>query len=192
MFTPDSRYRRSAVVATVNLAGQPIHAAELRTPPPTPGTFLHRVEEGERIDNLSNRYYRDPLRWWRIADANPAFVTPDELLGNSAWITERIAVLPPTGAAWAPTLATAKQLAGVVRLVRDPSYQLVVELHTVAGELVEVVSEQVEEAVIATYHAEVADPVALRAVFTAAGFAVTGVEVLARTGQSIVIPPGRG
>ncbi|HSR98985.1 MAG TPA: hypothetical protein VLM79_18145 [Kofleriaceae bacterium] len=192
MFTSDSRYRRSAIVATVNLDGQPIHAAELRTPPPTPGTFLHRVEEGERIDNLANRYYRDPLRWWRIADANPAFATPDDLLGNSVWITERIALLPPTDAAWAPSLAAATQLAGVVRLVRDPRYRLTVELHTVGGEPVEVVSEQVDEAVIATYHAEVADPAALRAVFTDAGFAVTGVEVLARTGQSIVIPPERG
>lgn len=193
MFTPDSRYRRSPVIADVNAAGQSIHAAELRLPPPTPGTFQHRIDEAERIDSLANRFYRDPLAWWRIADANPAFATPDELLGNSPWVTERIAVAPPAGPlSWSAILAAAAALPGVARLQRDPSYRLIVELHTVAGELVEVVSEQIDEAVIATYHAGVADPAALAAAFTSAGFTVLGREPVTRTGQAIIIPPGGG
>jgi hypothetical protein len=192
MFSSDSRYRRSPVIATVNTAGQPIHAVELRIPPPTPGTFLHRVADGERIDGLAHQYYRDALAWWRIADANPAFATPDELLGASPWIVERIALVAPAAAPWARTLATAEALPGVARLIRVPSYRLVVEPHTVAGELVEVVTEQVDEAVIATYHGGVADPAALLGVFTAAGFSVVGRDALARTGQAIVIPPERG
>jgi hypothetical protein len=193
MFTPDSRYRRSLVIATVNVAGQPIHAAELRLPPPTAGTFQHRVEEAERIDNLANRYYRDPLAWWRIADANPALFTPDELLGSSPWITERIALAPPAGpVSWTATLAAAAALAGVAKLVRDPTYRITVELHSVAGDLVEVVTEQIDDAVIATYHAGVTDPAALLAVFTSAGFTVLGRESVTRTGQPIIIPPERG
>lgn len=191
MFTPDSRYRRSPVIASVNAAGQSIHAAELRLPPPTIGTFQHRVEEAERIDNLANRYYHDPLAWWRIADANPAFATPDELLGNSPWITERIAVAPPAGpTSWAATLAAAAALAGVAKLRREPGYRLIVELHTVAGERVEVVREEIDEVVIATYHAAVTDRAALIAVFTSAGFTVVGREPVARTGEAIIIPPG--
>jgi hypothetical protein len=193
MFTPDSRYRRSPVIATVNAAGQQIHAAELRIPPPTPGAFQHRVNEAERIDSLANQYYRDPLAWWRIADANPAFATPDELLGNSPWLTERIAVIPPAGAPpWAQTLAAAAAIPGVARIVRDPSYRLITELHTVAGEPVEVVREQIDEAVIVTFHAQVTPPAALAGVLTAAGFTVIGREAIERIGQPIIIPPERG
>jgi hypothetical protein len=193
MFSPDSRYRRSRVIATVNATGQQINAAELRIPPLTPGTFQHRVQEAERIDRLANQYYRDPLGWWRIADANPAFATPDALLGNGPWSSERIALTPPAGVApWAQAIAAAAALAGVSQVVRDPSYRLLVELQLGAGEWVEMVSEQIEEAVLVTYHAKVADLGALLAVFADAGFAVVGRELLARTGRSIVIPPERG
>jgi hypothetical protein len=193
MFTPDSRYRRSPVIATVNAAGQQIHAAELRIPPKTPGAFQHRVHEAERIDSLANQYYRDPLAWWRIADANPAFATPDELLGNSRWRTERIAVIPPAGAApWAQTLAAVAAIAGVARIARAPSYRLITELHTVAGEPVEVVREQIDEAVNVTFHAQVTPPAALAGVLTVAGFTVIGRDAIERTGQPIIIPPERG
>jgi hypothetical protein len=194
MFSSNSRYRRSRLITTVNRAGQPIHAAELRIPPPTGGRFEHRVEEGERIDRLAHRYYRDPLAWWRIADANPAFATPDELLGRSPWATERISLVPPIGlpsAPWAPTLAAAAALAGVAKILREPRHHLVVELHTVAGEPVEVITEAADEAVVVTYNARVVEAGAVAALFEAAGFTVTGREPLARVGQPIVIPPER-
>lgn len=193
MFSSDSRYRRSPATTTVNRAGQPIQAAELRLPPPTPGVFKHRVEEGERIDSLAHKYLRDPLKWWRIADANPAFTTPDELLGSSPWTTERISLHPPADPVpWAATLAAVTALAGGAKLIREPRYRLVVELHTVAGELVEVITEQADEAVIITYNALVADLAAVTATFVSAGFAILGREPISRVGQPIIIPPERG
>jgi hypothetical protein len=39
----------------------------------------HRVVEGERLDQLAQRYYGDPLKYWLICDANDA-IFPEELL----------------------------------------------------------------------------------------------------------------
>jgi nucleoid-associated protein YgaU len=39
----------------------------------------HRVTAHDRLDSISERYYSDPLQYWRIADANPSNA-PEELL----------------------------------------------------------------------------------------------------------------
>jgi hypothetical protein len=39
---------------------------------------IHTVTEGERLDNITNLYFGDPLQFWQICDANNA-VDPDEL-----------------------------------------------------------------------------------------------------------------
>jgi hypothetical protein len=193
MFSSDSRYRSSPLITTVNRAGQPISAAELRLPPPAPGTFAHLIQESERVDSLAHKYFRNPLRWWRIADANPTFVTPEEMLGTSPWATERIALTPPGAAApWGRTLAAAGALPGVRKVIRASSYRLLVTPQTVLGQVIEVVTELVDETVLVTYNALVVDPAAVAAVFTAAGFTVTGREAVTRVGQPIVIPPERG
>jgi len=35
-----------------------------------PSRLGHAVRQGERLDHVSHRYYRDPERFWRICDAN--------------------------------------------------------------------------------------------------------------------------
>lgn len=30
----------------------------------------HAVEEGERLDRIADRYYGDPIQFWRVADGN--------------------------------------------------------------------------------------------------------------------------
>jgi hypothetical protein len=194
MFSSDSRYRRSTVLTDTNSAGLPIEVAELRLPPPTEGSFAHVIQEGDRIDNLANKYYREPRKWWRIADANPEFATPGQLLGQAPLRTERIALDHPGAgpAPWAQTLAAAAALVGVARLSREQSYRLSVEPHTVAGERVEVVTEQIDEALLVTYNDLVLELATLIGVFTAAGFTVAGREQLSRVGQPIVIPPDGG
>jgi hypothetical protein len=37
----------------------------------------HAVADGDRADNLANRYLGDPEQWWRIADANPVLDPAD-------------------------------------------------------------------------------------------------------------------
>jgi hypothetical protein len=193
MFTPDSRYRRSKVVTAMNRAGQPIKTVELRLPPRTDGIFQHTVAEGERIDSLAHKFYREPRKWWRIADANPDFPTPDSLLGQSPVVSERIALAPPASPApWAQALAAGMALPGVLDLARAQAYELLVEPHTVLGETVDVVTEQIQDSVLATYNPLAVDPALLLAAFTARGFVVIGREVVSRVGQPIVIPPDGG
>ena len=49
---------------------------------PAPERFallqVHRVTDGERLDNIAGRYLSDAEAFWRIADANRA-MRPDEL-----------------------------------------------------------------------------------------------------------------
>ncbi|KUL42053.1 hypothetical protein ADL22_14220 [Streptomyces sp. NRRL F-4489] len=42
----------------------------------------HVVSEGERPDQLGQRYFGDPGQWWRIADANPV-LDPWELTAEA-------------------------------------------------------------------------------------------------------------
>ncbi|AXG81891.1 tail protein X [Streptomyces paludis] len=37
----------------------------------------HVVADGDRADNLANRYLGDAEQWWRIADANPVMDPAD-------------------------------------------------------------------------------------------------------------------
>lgn len=191
MFSSDSRYRRSPVFASANAAGLPIQVADLRLPPPTDGSFAHVIQEGDRIDNLANQYYRDPRKWWRIADANPDFPTPASLLGQSPLLTLRIGLAypAPPPAPWAETLAAAAALVGVVTLSREQSYRLLVEVHTVGGEPADVVTEQIDEALLVTYHSLVLDLDTILALFTDAGFTITGRDQVTRVGQTVVVPP---
>jgi hypothetical protein len=61
--------------------GTEVRYAKRRILPPLPdpdATFPHTVSDGERPDHLGQRYFHDPLAWWRIADANPV-LDPREL-----------------------------------------------------------------------------------------------------------------
>lgn len=42
---------------------------------------MHRVVEGDQLDQIAYRAYGDPEFWWRIADANTDVLTgfPDDL-----------------------------------------------------------------------------------------------------------------
>ena len=60
---------------------------------PAPERFVvlveHRVQSGDRLDNLAARYLGDPQQFWRLCDANRA-VRPDELietLGRALLVT---------------------------------------------------------------------------------------------------------
>ena len=45
-----------------------------------PGLAEHTVLHSDRLDHLANDYYKSDRRWWRIMDANPAFLYGFELL----------------------------------------------------------------------------------------------------------------
>ncbi len=41
---------------------------------PASGVIEHVVKAGERLDLLARHYYNDNRLWWRIVDANPAYL----------------------------------------------------------------------------------------------------------------------
>ncbi len=82
-----SRYRKSQEISATDAAGRTLVSKELRFLPVVTGTFLHTVEETDRLDNLSFKYYKQPRKWWRICDANPEPLCPLALLGKEPIVT---------------------------------------------------------------------------------------------------------
>lgn len=76
-FFKGSRYERVGEVELQDPSGRLLRYKRVRFIPPTPGRFSHIVTEGERIDLVSHRYFRDSERFWRICDANDALWPPD-------------------------------------------------------------------------------------------------------------------
>ena len=49
---------------------------------PATGVIEHEVRSSDRLDQLARHYYNDDRLWWRIVDANPAFVFGLDMLGD--------------------------------------------------------------------------------------------------------------
>ncbi len=114
MFSKISRYRKLPDVVTVDADGRALASKSLRLLPDAPGDVLHTVEEGDRLDHLAYKYYKQSRDWWRIADANPEVLSPFALLGNAPHVTVFIPVswagpTPP----WTDLLRTLGDTLGV-------------------------------------------------------------------------------
>ncbi|NMO15410.1 LysM domain-containing protein [Pyxidicoccus fallax] len=70
MIDKKSRYAKVPVFELEGPDGQERHLLELRETPSPGGFFYATPVEGERLDHLAHRYYRDPLKFWRICDAS--------------------------------------------------------------------------------------------------------------------------
>lgn len=79
MFFKGSRYEKVDTNQITDSTGQVIIYKKIRFIPPTAGVVGYSVKQGERLDQISNRSFRDPQRFWRICDANEA-MWPDDLL----------------------------------------------------------------------------------------------------------------
>ena len=92
IFPPTSRYFNIETAIFEGRDGR-AHAYLRRrfVPPPERFSALleHVVVQGDRLDNITARYLRDPLQFWRVCDANRA-MRPEELtetLGRRLLIT---------------------------------------------------------------------------------------------------------
>jgi nucleoid-associated protein YgaU len=65
-FSKNSRYFGQP---TQTADGRQAEAVTLRILPDVPGD-PYTVKEDDRLDLVADRLYRDPTRFWRIADAN--------------------------------------------------------------------------------------------------------------------------
>lgn len=90
MFFSDSRYRPIGDYTVPAPGGREVKVKRLRINAKAEGSFRYTVKEGDRIDLLAWRFYRNPRKWWLIADANPAVLDPGDLLAPG-----RVLIIPP-------------------------------------------------------------------------------------------------
>jgi hypothetical protein len=91
MFFKGSRYAKVEDATITTAEGREVTYKKTRFIPPTVGRFGHVLNEGERLDHIAWRYYRDAERFWRICDANAA-LWPDDLLDEAG----QTIVVPPS------------------------------------------------------------------------------------------------
>ncbi|MBK8258020.1 MAG: LysM domain-containing protein [Polyangiaceae bacterium] len=89
MIDKTSRYAKVPTASAVDASGEEVTLLALRDIPATTGIFSHTPTGAERLDHLSHRYYRDPLKFWRIADA------ADELDPADIVVPGRKVLIPP-------------------------------------------------------------------------------------------------
>ncbi|WP_437733112.1 hypothetical protein [Sorangium sp. So ce1335] len=70
MIDKTSRYAKIEAVTAPDASGEDVTLLSLREIPATTGVFFHAPGEGERLDHLAQRYFRDPKKFWRICDAS--------------------------------------------------------------------------------------------------------------------------
>ena len=79
MIFKGSRYEKVGTYQVTDASGQTVYALKIRFIPRTPAGFLHTFTADERLDLLAYQFYRNPEKFWLIADANTA-MDPDDLL----------------------------------------------------------------------------------------------------------------
>jgi phage tail protein X len=116
MFARGSRYYNVSESAPVDAAGERLVGKDVRVIPDTPGTFQHAVAGHDRLDLLAYKYYGDSTRWWQIADANPAFPFPPDLLDRGPLVEELLALVDADNAARLQSLLATWNAIGQVKL----------------------------------------------------------------------------
>ncbi len=79
MIFKGSRYENIGVYQVRGSNGQIVSALTIRYIPATPAGYLHTFTADERLDLLAYTFYRNPEKFWLIADANTE-MDPDDLL----------------------------------------------------------------------------------------------------------------
>jgi hypothetical protein len=189
MFSPSSRYRKLPDVVTTDAKGQTLASKALRLLPSVSGTFQHTVADGDRLDHVAYKYYRQPTKWWRISDANPEFLSPQGLFGKEPIVTDRFPVTfngpqPP----WAALTRSLSERVGVETVTVVETVHLVPESRQVGDQTVTVQVERFERAVVATYNQLNITASTIRSFMTASGFVVGQEERATRVGKQITIP----
>lgn len=171
----NSRYRKLPTEVTIDYTGQSQRSQSLRRIANGSGRFLHRIVEGDRIDHLAYKYYKQADKWWQICDANPDFMSPQALLGKMPFVTQRFSIFlalqqsPP----WADLIRQLRHLVGVqnVWLANDKSALFITfnRLNLQSSLLAEMIEEFGHSF----------------------GFTISLPQTLGQIGQQILIPPNQ-
>jgi hypothetical protein len=87
MFFKGSRYEKVGEVEHVDREGRTVRYKKVRFIPPTRAQAGHEVQDGERLDHIAYRHFRDSERFWRICDANLA-LWPSDLVARPGRIID--------------------------------------------------------------------------------------------------------
>ena len=193
MFSKISRYRNIPVVTAPDASGRELAAVDIRLLPDVTGDFRHTVDGGDRLDQLGYKYYSQPLQWWNIADANPAFLWPLDLLDKGVIVTTRFPVTVAGVPPWSAVFQSLLGRLGVEDVQAAEDIQLVPkQVDAGGGQKVTIMDQQFSRAVLVTYNRMNVGADALAALIAAAGFSVAPFTEIGQLGQEIVIPPRPG
>jgi nucleoid-associated protein YgaU len=90
VFFKGSRYTAVAEHEITDERGRVLRYKGIRFMPDSPADLGYVIQQGDRLDLVAHRAYRDPERFWRIADANRALWPPDLVAEPGATI-----LIPP-------------------------------------------------------------------------------------------------
>lgn len=190
MFSKVSRYRKQQDVSTVDADGRTLVSTPLRLLPPVQGKFRHLLADNDRADQLANKYYKQPRKWWRICDANPQFMSPQALLGKDAMAEVRLPVsFAGTPPPWAAVLASISARLGVESVFLEQRWSIVTEAQVVDGQNVTVNVERATDAVRVTYNRLNLSPGEIATMLAGLGFDVEQPQTIGRVGKPIIVPP---
>ena len=82
MFPRTSRYFSIEIAKYTTADQREIAYLRRRFLPSSEGAVIfaeHKVEEGDRLDNVTAKYLGDPEQFWRVCDVNEAMI-PNELV----------------------------------------------------------------------------------------------------------------
>ncbi len=77
MFLKGSRYERVKDYVATDAKEITNKVKQIRQIEKLDKAFVYVIEEGDRLDNLANRFYGDPTKFWIICDANDVMFPSD-------------------------------------------------------------------------------------------------------------------
>ncbi|MGK8558159.1 hypothetical protein [Nocardia gipuzkoensis] len=172
MFSTASRYRKVPDIAVPDAAGRVVPAKSIRPLPEVTGRLEHTLQAGDRLDQLAFTYYGRPLDYWRLCDANPAFLSPLALIGMEPIGTTEFPVAASADHTWAELLAVLSGRVGVEGVM----------LHAEASGV------HTQHVVAVTHNRETSTVEQLIAAMTRAGFVPGPPRECGRLGQPIAVP----
>ncbi|MGE5697833.1 MAG: hypothetical protein ACM4D3_22105 [Candidatus Sericytochromatia bacterium] len=179
MTDKNSRYRTDPAVAGPDAHGRITLAHEMRPLPVATGTFRHVLAAGDRVDQLADRYYGNPMAWWQICDANPEFLSPWELFGQEPIVTFAFTIMQSADQRWEELwrrlFDALSDLPGVERITVVDSGEGRPSRHR-----------------IAVSYNRLTTSGSLHKIIAAAGLTLEEASPLSRLGKEIVIPPVEG
>ncbi len=191
MISKNSRYKKLSDTVTTDARGRRLGSKTLRVMPDVAGTFQYAVEEGDRLDHLAYKAYKDSTRWWRICDANPEFMSPQAMLGKGPMATISVRVTFPGEGdpPWCDLIRNLSALVGVEDVSIVDDIRLVEREMEYEGDTITYAGERATRSVAVTFNRMNTRKRAIVHEVRTLGFNTGEFFTISRVGKKIVFPP---